>query len=88
MEKEDQERKGNQRYKLMITPGGEKINPHAKPQRTQRGIRGDREEIDGIIIEIKSIEELSKARKKKMLTYLCPGDKKLGLLIDFGVSLI
>jgi GxxExxY protein len=41
-----------------------------------------------VIVELKSIEEVSKAHKKQVLTYLCLTDKRLGLLINFGAAYI
>ena len=41
-----------------------------------------------MITELKSVEEVSKAHKKKLLTYLRLADKRLGLLINFGAALI
>lgn len=43
---------------------------------------------DKVILELKSIEEISKVHKKQLLTYLRLTDKKLGLLINFGADLI
>ena len=52
------------------------------------GFRADIVVEDKVIGELKSTEEVSKAHKKKLLTYLRLSDKKLGLLINFGVSLM
>ena len=41
-----------------------------------------------VIIELKSVEEVSKAHKKQLLTYLRLADKKLGILINFGANMI
>ena len=41
-----------------------------------------------VIVELKSVEELHRAHKKQLLTYLRLGDKRLGLLINFGEALI
>jgi len=43
---------------------------------------------DKVIIELKSVEEVSKVHKKQLLTYLRLADKRLGLLINFGANLI
>ena len=37
-----------------------------------------------IIIEIKSVQELSKLHFKQLLTYLKVSDKKLGILVNFN----
>ncbi len=37
-----------------------------------------------VIIEIKSVEELSKVHYKQLLTYLKLSDKKVGLLVNFN----
>ena len=41
-----------------------------------------------VIIELKSIEQVQPIHKKQLITYLKLSDKKLGLLINFGSTLI
>ena len=41
-----------------------------------------------VIIELKSVEHLHKAHKKQLLTYLKLKECKLGLLLNFGESLM
>ncbi len=41
-----------------------------------------------LIVELKSIEAVAPVHKKVLLTYLRLADKRLGLLINFGVELI
>ena len=41
-----------------------------------------------VIVELKSIEAIARVHKKVLLTYLRLADKRLGLLINFGVELI
>jgi GxxExxY protein len=41
-----------------------------------------------VIIELKSIEAVAPMHKKILLTYLRLADRRLGLLINFGVELI
>ncbi|MCK4798363.1 MAG: GxxExxY protein, partial [Spirochaetes bacterium] len=43
---------------------------------------------NSVIIEIKSVEKLSKAHAKQLLTYLRLTNKKLGLLLNFGEALL
>jgi GxxExxY protein len=43
---------------------------------------------DKVIVEIKSVEKLTKAHEKQMLTYLRLSGKKLGLLLNFGQPLL
>jgi GxxExxY protein len=43
---------------------------------------------DKVIVELKSIEQVSLMHKKQLLTYLRLADKRLGLLINFGQALI
>ncbi len=43
---------------------------------------------DLVVVEIKSIEALADVHHKQLLTYLKLSDKKLGLLINFNVSLL
>ena len=45
--------------------------------------------IEGkVIVEVKSLELVAPVHKKQLLTYLRLADKRLGLLINFGQSLI
>jgi len=45
--------------------------------------------VDGIVlVELKSVEMISRAHKKQLLTYLVLSDMRVGLLINFGESLI
>ncbi len=41
-----------------------------------------------VIVELKSVETVSKIHMKQLLTYLRLADKRLGLLINFGAPLI
>ena len=43
---------------------------------------------DKVILELKSIDRITKAHKKQLLTYLRVSDKRLGLLINFGAALL
>jgi GxxExxY protein len=43
---------------------------------------------DKVIIELKSMEAVLPVHKKQLITYLKLSDCKLGLLINFGASLI
>jgi len=43
---------------------------------------------DKVIVELKSVESVSRAHKKQLLTYLKLMDKRLGLLINFAEELI
>jgi GxxExxY protein len=43
---------------------------------------------DKVIIELKSVENISKAHKKQLQTYLKLSDKKLGYLFNFGAALM
>jgi GxxExxY protein len=43
---------------------------------------------DKVILELKSVESISKAHKKQVLTYLKLMDLKLGYLLNFGESLM
>lgn len=52
------------------------------------GFRADLVVEDKLIIEIKSVENIQPVHAKQLLTYLRVADKRLGLLINFGVSLI
>ena len=52
------------------------------------GFRADLIVEDKVIVELKSVEKLAPVHKKQLLTYLRLADKRLGLLINFGASLI
>lgn len=52
------------------------------------GFRSDLIVEDKIIVELKSVETLSKVHSKQLLTYLKITDMKLGLLINFNEALI
>ncbi len=52
------------------------------------GFRLDLLVEDKVIVELKSVEKMSKVHKKQLLTYLRLADKRLGLLINFGENLI
>jgi GxxExxY protein len=43
---------------------------------------------DLVIVEIKAVETIASVHKKQLLTYLRLSDKRLGLLINFNVTLI
>ena len=54
----------------------------------QQGFKADLIVEDKVIIELKSVEPISKAHKKQVLTYLKLTDKKLGFLLNFGEALM
>ena len=54
----------------------------------EEGFRADVIVEDKVILELKSVEAVSKVHKKQLLTYLRLADKRLGLLINFGAALI
>ena len=56
--------------------------------RFDEGFRADLVVNDSVIIEAKSVESVTAAHKKQLLTYLRLADKRLGLLINFGEGLI
>jgi GxxExxY protein len=43
---------------------------------------------DSVILELKSVEELSPVHEAQTLTYMKFADKKIGLLINFNVTLL
>jgi GxxExxY protein len=43
---------------------------------------------DKVIVEIKSVEKTAPVHYKQLLTYLRVADKRLGLLINFGMPRI
>ena len=52
------------------------------------GFRADIVVQDKLLIELKSLEEIAPVHKKQLLTYLRLTNKHLGLLINFGSSMI
>jgi len=52
------------------------------------GFRADLIVEEKVIVELKSVEKVSRVHKKQLLTYLRLTDKRLGLLINFGAELI
>ena len=52
------------------------------------GFRADLIVEGKVIVELKSLEQMSRVHKKQLLTYLRLTDKKLGLLINFGAEYI
>jgi GxxExxY protein len=56
--------------------------------RIEAGFRADLIVEDQVIVEIKSVEAVAPLHKKQLLTHLRLADKRLGLLINFNVTLI
>ena len=56
--------------------------------RFNEGYRLDLLVEDSVIVEIKSVEELSPVHKKQVLTYLRLNKKPLGLLLNFNTNLM
>lgn len=54
----------------------------------ENGFRADLIVEDKVLIELKSVETLSKVHYKQVMTYLKLTDLKLGLLINFNENLI
>jgi GxxExxY protein len=56
--------------------------------RVEIGVRADLLVEDKVIVETKSIAEVAPIHKKQLQTYLRLANKRLGLLINFNVTLI
>ncbi len=54
----------------------------------EEGFRADIIVNDKVIVELKSVESVSKAHKKQVLTYLRLTGLKLGYLLNFGDALM
>ena len=54
----------------------------------ESGLRLDLVVADSVVVEIKAVEDLLPVHKAQLLTYLKLSDHRLGLLINFNVSLI
>lgn len=52
------------------------------------GYRADLVVADKLIIELKSLEKMSRVHRKQLLTYLRLADMRLGLLINFGSEVL
>lgn len=57
-------------------------------ERFDEGFRADLIVDEKVIVELKSIERVSPAHKKQLLTYLRLTGKKLGYLLNFGEALM
>ena len=57
-------------------------------QRFEEGFRADLIVDDKVIVELKSVETTAPVHAKQLLTYLRLGDKRLGILVNFGEALI
>ena len=56
--------------------------------RFEEGFRADLIVENCVVVELKSVEELPRVHSKQLLTYLRLLDYRLGLLINFGASVI
>lgn len=56
--------------------------------RFEEGFRADLIVEKAVVVELKSVEELSRVHAKQLLTYLRLLDYRLGLLINFGAPVI
>jgi len=56
--------------------------------RFDEGFRADIIVEDKVIIELKSVEQVSKAHQKQVLTYLRLTGMKLGFLLNFGEAVM
>jgi GxxExxY protein len=57
-------------------------------RRFDEGFRADLIVNKCVLLELKSVEKISRAHRKQLLTYLKLTDMRLGLLINFGEYLI
>ncbi len=54
----------------------------------EEGFRADIVVENKVILELKSVECITKAHKKQVLTYLKLAERKLGYLLNFGEALM
>lgn len=54
----------------------------------EEGFRADLVVNSRVILELKSVEQISKAHRKQIQTYLRLTDTRLGYLLNFGVPLM
>jgi GxxExxY protein len=64
------------------------ISIHYKQMTFDDAFRADIVIDDKVIIELKSVEQVSEAHKKQLLTYLRLTGCKLGFLLNFGEALM
>lgn len=59
-----------------------------KQSRLEQGFRIDLKVENSLIVELKSVEEITKVHKKQVFTYIKLSNIRLGLLINFNVDLM
>jgi len=64
------------------------IDVSYKGIRFEQGFRADLIIEKLVIVELKSVEQISAAHRKQLQTYLRLTDLKLGFLLNFGTSLM
>ena len=64
------------------------ISIHYKQMTFDEAFRADLVLDDKVIVELKSVEQVSQAHKKQLLTYLRLTGCKLGFLLNFGEALM
>ena len=64
------------------------ISIHYKQMTFDEAFRADLVIDDKVIVELKSVEQVSQAHKKQLLTYLRLTGCKLGFLLNFGEALM
>ena len=64
------------------------ISIHYKQMTFDEAFRADLVVEDKVVIELKSVEQVSQAHKKQLLTYLRLTGCKLGFLLNFGEALM
>lgn len=64
------------------------ISIHYKQMTFDDAFRADIIVDDKVIVELKSVEQVSEAHKKQLLTYLRLTGCKLGFLLNFGEALM
>ncbi len=85
-------------YEVVLARELERRSLHVKRQvpipieyeglRFDEGFRADMIVEGKVILELKSVEQLAKVHHKQLFTYLKLADMRLGLLLNFGASLI
>ena len=85
-------------YEVLLADQLQKAGLHVKRQapvaiefeglKFDEGFRADMLVEDKVILELKSVESVSKAHKKQVLTYLKLTGMKLGFLLNFGEAVM
>lgn len=61
---------------------------HYKGEDVDAGFRIDLRVNDAVIVELKSVDGINRVHESQLLTYMKLAEKRVGLLINFNVSVL